>query len=99
MGYAPLVTSFGNFRPFEVTMVNRTNFERETLDVKQTAAKLGVCNETIRRMVRRKAIAKIPGIRRVLIPLGEIERILSSPIVQQRPESSTSTWPNPWSVA
>lgn len=80
-------------------MINRTNFERETLDVKQTAAKLGVCNETIRRMVRRKAIAKIPGIRRVLIPIGEIERVLSSPVVQPRPESSSCTGPTAGGVA
>ena len=62
-------------------MINRTNFERETLDVKQTAAKLGVCDETIRRMVRRRTIAKIPGLRRVLIPIHEIERILAVPRV------------------
>ena len=61
-------------------MINRTNCERETLDVKQTAPKLGVCDETIRRMVRRRTIAKIPGLRRVLIPIHEIERILAGPV-------------------
>jgi len=82
MGYAPIVTSSGNVRPFEATTINKSNFERETLDVKQTASKLGVCDETIRRMVRRRAIAKVPGIRRVLIPIHEIERILIGTAVE-----------------
>ncbi len=99
MSYASRVTASGNLKPFEVTMINKSNFERETLDVKQTAAKLGVCDETIRRMVRRRTIAKIPGIRRVLIPLHEIERILSSPVAQQRPESSFCNWPTAGGVA
>ena len=85
MGYAPIVVSSGNLRPFEVTMINKLNFERETLDVKQTASKLGVCDETIRRMVRRRAIAKVPGIRRVLIPIQEIERILADTAVRPGP--------------
>jgi hypothetical protein len=82
MGYAPIVDSSGNVRPFEATMINKSNFERETLDVKQTASKLGVCDETIRRMVRRRAIAKVPGIRRVLIPIQEVERILVGTAVE-----------------
>ena len=66
-------------------MINKSNFERETLDVKQTASKLGVCDETIRRMVRRRAIAKVPGVRRVLIPIQEIERILAGAAVKPSP--------------
>ena len=83
MGYAPRVTSSDNLRPLEVTMINRTNFERETLDVKQTAPKLGVCDETIRPMVRRRAIAKIPGLRRVLIPIHRVERVLGGLAVER----------------
>ena len=51
--------------------------EWETLDVKSTAAELGVCEETIRRLVRRKVLRKLPGLRRMLIPRTEIHRYLN----------------------
>jgi hypothetical protein len=34
--------------------------ERQTLDVKDSATELGVCEETIRRLVRRKVLRKLP---------------------------------------
>lgn len=57
-------------------MIYQNNFERETLDVKQAAAKLGVCDETVRRLVRKKIIKKLPGIRRILIPVNQIATML-----------------------
>lgn len=51
--------------------------ECQTLDVKSTAAELGVCEETIRRLVRRKVLRKLPGLRRILIPRTEVHRYLS----------------------
>ena len=50
--------------------------ECETLDVKASASQLGVCEETVRRLVRRKVLRKLPGLRRVLIPKGEIRNYL-----------------------
>jgi len=54
-----------------------TATECQTLDVKSTATELGVCEETVRRLVRRKVIRKLPGLRRVLIPRNEIHRYLN----------------------
>jgi excisionase family DNA binding protein len=51
--------------------------ERQTLDVKDSAAELGVCEETVRRLVRRKVLRKLPGIRHILIPKSEIQRYLN----------------------
>lgn len=51
--------------------------ECQTLDVKSSAAELGVCEETIRRLVRRKMLRKLPGLRRMLIPRTEIHRYLN----------------------
>ena len=50
--------------------------ERQTLDVKSSASELGVCEETVRRLVRRKVLRKLPGLRRVLIPKAEVQRYL-----------------------
>jgi excisionase family DNA binding protein len=52
--------------------------ECQTLDVKHSATELGVCEETVRRLVRRKVIRKLPGLRRVLIPRTELDRYLSN---------------------
>lgn len=49
----------------------------QTLDVKSSATELGVCEETVRRLVRRKVLRKLPGIRHILIPKGEIQRFLN----------------------
>ena len=51
--------------------------ERQTLDVKDSAVELGVCEETVRRLVRRKVLRKLPGIRHILIPKSEIQRYLN----------------------
>lgn len=88
MRYAPTLTSSGNLFAFEATMINQNNFERETLDVKQAAAKLGVCDETVRRLVRRKIIKKLPGIRRILIPVNQIATMLEGAHAQ--PATSTT---------
>ena len=50
--------------------------ECETLDVKASASQLGVCEETVRRLVRRKVLRKLPGLRRIIIPKAEIRRYL-----------------------
>ena len=63
--------------PCESEDMNATTIlECQTLDVKGSATELGVCEETIRRLVRRKVLRKLPGIRRVLIPRTEIRRYL-----------------------
>jgi len=53
-----------------------SNPECQTLDVKDSATELGVCPETVRRLVRRKVLRKLPGLRRVLIPKIEVQRYL-----------------------
>jgi len=58
-------------------MSNATMSECRTLDVKNSATELGVCEETVRRLVRRKVLRKLPGIRHILIPKGEIQRYLN----------------------
>jgi excisionase family DNA binding protein len=62
----------------KIEIMNATAIpECQTLDVKASATELGVCEETIRRLVRRKVIRKLPGLRRVLIPRSEIHRYLN----------------------
>ena len=53
------------------------NPECLTLNIKSSATLLGVCEETVRRLVRRKVLRKHPGIRRVLISTSEIERYMT----------------------
>ena len=53
-----------------------TFFECQTLDVKSSASELGVCEETVRRLVRRKVLHKLPGLRRILISKSELQRYL-----------------------
>ncbi len=65
--------------PRERTNMNATaTIECQTLDVKSSATELGVCEETVRRLVRRKVLRKLPGLRRVLIPRTELDRYLSN---------------------
>jgi hypothetical protein len=52
--------------------------ECQPLDVKSSATELGVCEETVRRLVRRKVLRKLPGLRRVLITKAEIQRYLKA---------------------
>ena len=64
--------------PVKVKFMNATTVpECQTLDVRGSATELGVCEETIRRLVRRKVLRKLPGLRRVLIPRTEIHRYLN----------------------
>ena len=56
--------------------------ECQTFDVKTSATELGVCEETVRRLVRRKVIRKLAGVRRILIPRSEIQRYLNGGIQQ-----------------
>ncbi|MGD0252471.1 MAG: helix-turn-helix domain-containing protein [Verrucomicrobiota bacterium] len=51
--------------------------ECQTLDVKSSATELGVCAETVRRLVRRQVLRKLPGLRRIIIPRIEIQRYLN----------------------
>lgn len=54
-----------------------TTPECQTLDITDAATALGVCKETVRRLVRRKVLRKLPGLRRILIPRAEIQRYLN----------------------
>jgi excisionase family DNA binding protein len=68
-----------NLLPDERTSMNATaTIECQTLDVKNSATELGVCEETVRRLVRRKVLRKLPGLRRVLIPRTELDRYLNN---------------------
>ena len=51
--------------------------ECQTLDISEAATILGVCKETVRRLVRRKVLRKLPGLRRIIIPRIEIQRYLN----------------------
>src|SRR5690348_4734478 len=65
--------------PHERKSMNATaTIECQTLDVKSSATELGVCEETVRRLVRRKVLRKLPGLRRVLIPRTELDRYLNN---------------------
>ena len=62
-----------------VSLGNATaTIECQTLDVKSSATELGVCEETVCRLVRRKVLRKLPGLRRVLIPRTELDRYLNN---------------------
>jgi excisionase family DNA binding protein len=54
-----------------------TAIECQTLTIKSSAMELGVCEETVRRLVRRRVLRKLPGLRRILIPKAEIHRFLN----------------------
>jgi excisionase family DNA binding protein len=54
-----------------------TTPECQTLGITDAATALGVCKETVRRLVRRKVLRKLPGLRRILIPRAEIQRYLN----------------------
>lgn len=65
--------------PHERMSMNATaTIECQTLDVKSSATELGVCEETVRRLVRRKVLRKLPGLRRVVIPRTELDRYLNN---------------------
>ena len=51
--------------------------ECQTLDISEAATALGVCKETVRRLVRRKVLRKLPGLRHILIPRAEIHRYMN----------------------
>ena len=55
-----------------------TDPECQTVDISEAASALGVCKETVRRLVRRKMLRKLPGLRRILIPKAEVQRYLES---------------------
>ena len=54
-----------------------TDPECQTVDISEAASALGVCKETVRRLVRRKVLRKLPGLRRILIPRTEVHRYLN----------------------
>ena len=54
-----------------------TTPECQTLNIRNAATALGVCKETVRRLVRRKVLRKLPGLRRIIIPRIEIQRYLN----------------------
>ncbi len=55
-----------------------TTPECQTLDISEAAIALGVCKETVRRLVRRKVLRKLTGLRRILIPKAEVQRYLET---------------------
>ena len=63
----------------EQLIINTTTTapECQTLDISDAATALGVCKETVRRLVRRKVLRKLPGLRCILIPRAEIQRYLN----------------------
>ena len=67
--------------PSKLEFMNATmNPECQTLDVKNSATEIGVCEETVRRLVRRKVLRKLPGLRRILIPKAEVQRYLETAV-------------------
>jgi len=61
----------------DMNAITPTTIECQTLNIKSSATELGVCEETVRRLVRRKVLRKLPGLRRILIPRTEIHRFLN----------------------
>ena len=55
-----------------------TDPECQTVDISEAASALGVCKETVRRLVRRKMLRKLPGLRCILIPKAEVQRYLET---------------------
>jgi Helix-turn-helix domain len=51
--------------------------ERQTLNINDAATALGVCKESVRRLVRRKVLRKLPGLRCIIISRAEIQRYLN----------------------
>ena len=79
MRYTQQVAVSRSLLPHERAVMNATaTIECQTPDVKSSATELGVCEETVRRLVRRKVIRKLPGLRRVLIPRTELDRYLTN---------------------
>lgn len=65
--------------PCESGVMNATTIpECQTLNITEAANALGVCKETVRRLVRRKVLRKLPGLRRILIPKAEVLRYLDT---------------------
>jgi hypothetical protein len=47
-------------------------------DAGGAGAELGVCEETVQCLVRRKVLRELSGLRRVLIPKAEVQRYLDA---------------------
>ena len=52
---------------------------RKTVKIKEAAEMLGVCENTVRRLIDRGKLRRVPGVRHILIPLSEIDHFLSLP--------------------
>jgi hypothetical protein len=52
--------------------------ECQTVNVKRRAIELAVCKEAVRRLVRRKALLKLQGLRRIVIPMAEVQGYLEA---------------------
>ena len=77
--YTQKIAASRSLLPHERMSMNATaTIECQTLDVKSSATELGVCEETVRRLVRRKVLRKLPGLRRVLISRTELDRYLNN---------------------
>lgn len=65
----------------QVKVVTRTAPEpgRKTIKIKEAAEMLGVCENTVRRLIDRNKLRRVPGVRHVLIPVSEIEQFLLLP--------------------
>ena len=87
--YTKQVAVSRSLLPRESEVMNATaTIECQTFDVKSSATELSVCEETVRRLVRRKVLHKLPGLRRVLIPKTEIQRYLEVPFSAKTHEKS-----------
>lgn len=51
---------------------------RLAYSLQETAAMLGVCTKTVRRLVYRDLLHRVEGVRHIIIPRSEIERLLQS---------------------
>lgn len=51
---------------------------RKSVNVKEAALMMGVCEESVRRLVRRKLLKKSNAFRTILIPIDEIDTFLGA---------------------
>jgi excisionase family DNA binding protein len=49
----------------------------KAVKIKEAAQMLGVCENTVRRLIIRNKLRRVPGLRHILIPVSEIDRFLS----------------------
>ncbi|MEI7535020.1 MAG: helix-turn-helix domain-containing protein [Verrucomicrobiae bacterium] len=73
---APTVTAVTEGQPKTVERTQPGSGEK-AVKIKEAAKMLGVCENTVRRLIIRNKLRRVPGLRHVLIPVSEIDRFLS----------------------